>query len=116
MIVLRYIMGVLMIAAGTYHFINPKIYNPFMPDWMPKKLSNYAAGIAEIVIGGMLFFPATIRWGGLLFCILMVIFLPLHVIDLLRDRPLVGSKLIAVIRLILQFAMIYYGWWLWQVK
>ena len=103
-----------MIAAGIYHFINPKFYNPFMPDWMPKRLCNYAAGVVEIVIGVMFFFPDTIRWGGAAFGLLMVVFLPLHILDLMRDRPLVGSKLIAVIRLILQFAMIYYGWWLWN--
>ena len=83
-------------------------------DWMPKRLCNYAAGVVEIVIGVMFFFPDTIRWGGAAFGLLMVVFLPLHILDLMRDRPLVGSKLIAVIRLILQFAMIYYGWWLWN--
>lgn len=115
MIVLQYVMGVLMIAAGIYHFINPKFYDPFMPDWMPKRLSNFAAGAVEIAIGAMLFLPSTVKWGGLAFCLLMIIFLPLHVMDLLRNKPLVGSKLIAVIRLILQFAMIYYGWWLWNL-
>ena len=114
MIVLRYIVAALMIAAGVNHFVKPRFYDPFMPDWMPKRLANNAAGIAEVVIGLLLCFPSTVQLGGLNFFLLMIVFLPLHVIDLLRKKPLVGSKLIAVIRLALQFLMIYYGWYLWQ--
>ena len=105
------LFGLLLIAAGVYHFVNPKFYDPFMPEWFPKPLANAAGGIAEIVIGAGLLFPATRTISLYAAAALMLIFLPLHVIDLLRDRPLMGSKVAATVRLIVQFLLIYGLWW-----
>ena len=46
-----YAFAVVLIAAGVYHFINPRFYDPIMPDWFPKPLANAAGGVAEVVIG-----------------------------------------------------------------
>lgn len=103
--------AVLMIFAGAYHFYNPAFYDPIMPEWFPKDLANAAGGVAELLIGAALFYGPTRKyaiWAGFA---LMVIFLPLHVLDLAKARPMVGSKTAAVIRLIIQFALI---WWLWR--
>lgn len=106
------IFGIILLAAGVYHFVNPAFYDPFMPDWFPKPLANAAGGLAELLIGILLLIPAYRTVGLWLALGLMVIFLPLHVIDLMRVRPVIGSKMIAVIRLILQFVLIGWLWWL----
>ena len=103
--------GLLLLTAGVYHFVNPKFYYPFMPGWFPKALANALGGGAEVVIGGLLLFPATRRVGLYAAAALMLIFLPLHVLDLLRERPLMGSKAAAVLRLAVQFGLIYWLWW-----
>jgi len=64
--------GVLLIAAGVYHFVNPAFYNPMMPKWFPRALANAAGGVAEIIIGIGLLVPdwrtyekevtATVKW------------------------------------------------------
>ncbi|OAV45225.1 MauE/DoxX family redox-associated membrane protein [Lewinella sp. 4G2] len=102
-----YAFGVILVLAGAYHFINPAFYDAFMPNWFPKLTANYAAGLAEIGIGLGLFFPGTLRWSAWLALALMLIFLPLHVLDLLKERPVIGSHTIATVRLVVQFVLIY---------
>jgi len=103
--------AVVLLLAGLYHFYNPAFYDPFMPEWFPKQLANAAGGLAEILIGAAMFFEPTRKYAIWAAFALMVIFLPLHVMDLARERPLVGSKAAAVIRLLIQFGLI---WWLWR--
>lgn len=107
-----YLFAILLIAAGVYHFVNPAFYDPIMPAWFPKALANAAGGLAEIVIGIMILIPGTKNLGIWAACALMVAFLPLHILDLLKEKPMVGSHLAAVVRLIIQFALI--GWLYWR--
>lgn len=103
--------GVLLILAGAYHFINPAFYNPMMPKWFPRELANAAGGIAEIVIGIGLLVPDWRTYALWAACGLMVIFLPLHVLDLMKPKPAIGPHWVAVVRLLIQFLLI---WWLWR--
>lgn len=105
------LFGVLLLAAGVYHFVNPAFYNPFMPDWFPKQLANAAGGVAEILIGIGLLVPDWRTYAAWAALALMVIFLPLHVIDLFKERPVIGSKTVAVVRLLIQVLLI---WWLYR--
>lgn len=109
-----YVFAVLLLVAGAYHFINPAFYNPMMPDWFPKSLANAAGGIAELIAGVLLLVPAWRIWGLWLALVLMVFFLPLHVTDLLRERPVIGTKTVAAVRLVIQFVLV--GWLAWEVR
>lgn len=107
-----YLFAILLIAAGVYHFVNPAFYDPIMPDWFPKVFANAAGGIAEIVIGIMILVPKTKGLGIWAALALMVVFLPLHIWDLTKAKPVVGSHMAAVIRLVVQLALI--GWLYWR--
>ena len=109
-----YAFAVTLIIAGVYHFINPSFYYPIIPKWMPRVAANVAGGAAEIAVGVAMLVPATRTLGLWSAAALMTLFLPVHVVDLLRDRPVIGSKLIAVIRLLLQFVLI--AWLVWEAK
>ncbi|WP_116105552.1 hypothetical protein [Lewinella sp. IMCC34191] len=114
MTLFAYAFAIVLIVAGIYHFVNPSFYYPIIPKWMPRVAANVAGGAAEILLGVAMLVPATRSlglWGA---AALMVLFLPVHVVDLLRDRPVIGSKLIAVIRLLLQFVLI--GWLIWEAR
>lgn len=104
--IFTYIFGALLIAAGIYHFVNPAFYFPLMPDWFPKELANSAGGLAEIIIGGAMLYPPTRTYGLWAAAGLMLIFLPLHFIDLQKENPVVGSKTAATVRLVIQFILI----------
>ena len=109
-----YVFAIFLLIAGVNHFYNPSFYEPFMPDWMPKDLANWSSGLVEIIIGGLMLLPSTHLlglWGAL---VLMILFLPIHVLDLLKDQPAIGSKGAAVFRLLLQFILI--AWLVWEVR
>ncbi|MEL6802906.1 MAG: hypothetical protein AAFO91_03885, partial [Bacteroidota bacterium] len=82
------------------------------PEFFPKLLANYAAGAVEILLGIGLIIPKTRKqaaWGVL---ILMLIFFPLHIWDLFKEQPALGSKTAAIIRIPMQFIFIAWAYWL----
>lgn len=108
------ILAVLLIFTGGLHFARPKVYRPILPRFLPEKPANWLAGLAEIAIGAGLLLADTRSAAGLAFMLLMLTFLPLHVWDLFRPRPAMGSRAGAVVRLLLQFGLIWWGWLIWQ--
>jgi uncharacterized membrane protein len=108
---LRSILGTSMILAGVFHFISPAMYGPMIPDGLPKELINYGTGALEILLGIGVFVERFRWWATLGILLLMVVFLPVHVIDYFRDQPAIGSKTIAAIRIPLQFVLIGWAWW-----
>ena len=68
-----YLQAFIYIAAGLNHFINPKGYLAIMPPYIPAhNLMVMLSGIAEIILGIGLLFPATrslSAWGIMLLLI-----------------------------------------------
>ena len=108
-------MILLYLAAGINHFINPSSYLKIIPSYLPSPLTlNYIAGIAEIVAGLVLFFPAQRRVAAWGIIILLVLFIPAH-IYMIQEAPLqmgsvVITPLIAWIRLPLQLVLIAWAY------
>ncbi len=111
-LILTLLFGVLMIFGGIYHFIVPEMYFPFIPDFLPEAVVNYAAGIVEILLGVATFIPRlrTLASRGIL--ILMVAFLPLHILDVFSDTPAIGSHHAALVRLPIQVVLILWAWFI----
>ncbi|SEB19491.1 DoxX family protein [Pedobacter hartonius] len=109
---LSFLFALLLIAAGINHFIHPTVYASFIPDWLPLIATNYITGIVEIGLGAGLIFPASRKVAAIATNLLMVFFLPFHVYDVFRTHPAIGSTLFALIRLPLQFLLIYWAWFL----
>lgn len=107
-----YVFGLFLLVAGINHFLNPEFYAAFIPYWMSQDFANVSSGIAEIVLGLGLFVPATRRWAAWGALALMTVFLPLHVWDVLRDDPAIGSRTAAWVRLPVQFLFMAWMWWL----
>jgi uncharacterized membrane protein len=110
--ILTLVFGVIMIVAGAIHFVSPAVYLSFFPDHWPQKLLIYGSGIVEIIVGLCTLIPRYSRFGTLGIFVLMLAFLPLHVIDVFKENPVVGSKLIAYIRLPFQFVLIAWAWFI----
>ena len=109
---LTLLFGALMMTAGIAHFIKPETSLPFIPDFMPKMGINYAVGIIEIVISLGMYLPkyqTQAAWG---IFFLMVAFLPLHIADVFKESPAIGSHQAALIRLPIQFVLIGWAWFI----
>ena len=100
-----------MFLAGVAHFIFPAMYDAMIPDGLPKNLVNYGSGALEIALGLGVFIPRYRWWATLGIVLLMIVFLPVHVIDYFRDVPAIGSKMAAAVRIPVQFVLIGWAWW-----
>jgi uncharacterized membrane protein len=108
--ILSFVLASFIILGGITHFIQPSLFLPFIPEFLPRNLINYLAGGAEILIGFSFFFRPTRLYASWAILFLMIAFLPLHIIDVFLDNPAIGSKTLAYIRLPLQFVLIFWAW------
>lgn len=107
LLILRIIFGVFFCYAGFMHFKKPNFFNGFIPDFLPKIIVNYTFGVIEFILGIGLFFKLTLENSSLGIFLLLILFLPIHIWDLSKEKPAIGTKKVAVIRILLQFLLIY---------
>jgi uncharacterized membrane protein len=107
-----YLQAILYIAAGANHFINPKPYLALMPPYLPAHAQLVViSGIAEIVLGIGLLFPATrslSAWGLIL---LLIAVFPANVFMAMSNRFRKIPAWLRWARLPLQGLLI---WWAYQ--
>lgn len=106
-IALTFIFGAFMIFGGINHFLKPEIYYPFIPDFLPQSFITLASGVLEIILGIGVFIPQTRSKATMGIFILMILFLPLHIWDLFKEHPAIGSHQAAMIRVPVQFLFIF---------
>ena len=108
--IIGFLMGALLIFGSTGHFFNPETSTGLIPAFLPVDLVHWAAGIVELLLGIGVFIPGYRKKALLGITLLMIVFLPIHVIDLLKDNPAIGTKTVAMVRLAVQFVFIYLPW------
>ncbi len=113
-LIIRIAFGLFFTFMGIMHFVKPKVFNGFIPKPLPRLLINYVAGVIEIAIGVGLFFTSTMKIAASGFFILMILFLPLHIWDLFRERPAIGSKKMAIIRVPIQFVFLFIAYLIYR--
>ena len=106
-LILKIIYGAFFCFAGIMHFIRPNFFKHFIPDFFPKKLVNYVVGLVEFGLGFGLFFHQTTKEAATGVFILLIFLLPIHIWDLTKKRPAIGSKKLAFIRIPFQFVLMY---------
>jgi len=111
-LILTFVFGAIMIFAGLKHFQSPEIYFSFIPDFLPVQLVNYLVGILEFACGLGVFIPSFRGWTTLGILVLMLLFLPLHIVDIFKQKPSIGSHQVALIRLPIQFVLILWAWFI----
>lgn len=109
-VVVAWIFTIILVVAGINHVIHPAMYSPFIPGFLPLNATNYFTAVVEITLGVGLAIPATQRIAAISTTLLMIFFLPFHMVDAFREHPAIGTHLVAWIRLALQFVMIYGAW------
>ncbi len=118
--ILSVFFGVIFLVAATNHVVNPTIYNPMIPHFIPTLFAHIFAVLAEVLVAVLLLLPKTRKHGAAVFTVLMIIFLPLHIWDVFRvenhGNPLIKNMTVAVIRLVIQFFVIGLGIWMFKIK
>ncbi|MGB5434293.1 MAG: hypothetical protein WBM98_00270 [Maribacter sp.] len=106
-----YFMAAMYIIAGIMHFIRPKIYLRIMPRYLPKpELLVKLSGLAEILLGIGLCFTVTKAFSIYGIILMLALFLLVHFYMLSGDKAAAGiPKWILILRLPLQFVLIYWA-------
>jgi uncharacterized membrane protein len=111
--VMKWLLGLLFVAAGVNHFVHPDFYVKIMPPYLPWHHELVAlSGIAEVVLGVLVLIPKTTApaaWG--LIALLCAVF-PAN-LHMALNSELFPDLAPAVLwaRLPLQGVLIAWAWW-----
>jgi uncharacterized membrane protein len=109
--ILKIVIALFMIYAGIQHFLKPAFFMPFVPEFLPLKTTIiYASGVAEILVGVLLLIKKYAKIGAIGILVLLFLFLPIHIWDVFAEVPAIGSRKAALIRLPIQFLLIFIVW------
>lgn len=117
-IIFKWILSIVFVLAGIYHFTNPSIYLRIMPPLLPAPLFLiYLSGFFQIVFGALLSVPKFTRraaWG--IIALLLAVF-PANIYMAMNTElfPEVNPILIWL-RLPLQFVLIGWAFWFTSEK
>ena len=107
-----YLMGGFYVLAGINHFVNPKFYLKIMPPYLPyHHFLVGASGLAEIILGVLLFIPATRSWAAWGIILLLIAVFPANLYMAYGSQFQEISPWIRWGRLPIQFLLI---WWAYQ--
>ena len=106
-------LGVFMTVAGVMHFVNPSFFDAIVPPWLgpSERFWTYASGVAELIVGPLLFIRRTRRIGALAAIVVLIAVYPanLYMVWDWRDRSF-GERFVSWARLPFQFVFIWLAW------
>lgn len=99
------------IFAGISHFRMPKFFLSITPKWVPEpEKVNLLVGAVEIMLGTALLFTASRSYAAWAIIILLIAVFPANVYHLQKSIEKKKGVLLTIIRLPLQFALIYWAY------
>lgn len=106
-----YLMAAAYIIAGIMHFVKPKMYMRILPGYLPgHKFLVSLTGFLEIILGIALCFTQSKSIAVYSIIVMLVFFLPVHFHMLFGKNASMGvPKWILVLRIPLQFALMYWA-------
>ena len=108
----QYLMGVLYVLAGMNHFRKPKMYERIIPPYIPAHSTLVMLSVvAEMILGFMIMNKNTqeeAAWGII---IMLIAFIPVHIYMLQnKEAAMKLPKWVLILRLPLQFGLIYWAY------
>jgi uncharacterized membrane protein len=107
-----YVMALFYVTAGILHFLKPGFYFKIMPTYLPGHLQLiYLSGAFEIIFGFLLLPEITRPVAAWLIILLLIAVFPANIQMALNFYAAKSSYLwLTILRLPLQFVLI---WWAW---
>jgi uncharacterized membrane protein len=115
-LVLLWVMAAFYVLAGVNHFVQPGVYLPMMPPYLPWHLALvYLSGIAEVGLGIAVLMPdwrKSAAWGLIL---MLIAIFPANLHIAMNNVPLFGNTegfgVWNWVRLPVQAVLIAWAWW-----
>ena len=81
--VVAWLLAALLLVVGVAHLVTPGKVEPLVPEWWPaKRLTVYASGVSEVVIGIGLLVPAPRPWAAGVAVLMFLVYTLVHLDDL----------------------------------
>ena len=107
-----YLLGALLVGAGTLHFVTPAPFDAIVPPVLgDPRVWTYASGVAELATGVAVAVPRTRAVGATAAAALRVLVFPANVY--MAFEPGDVPRWVAVARLPLQLPLVL---WAWRVR
>lgn len=104
-------MASLYVLAGLNHFWNPEFYLKMMPSYLPwHENLNYLSGLAEVLLGILLFFPLTRTWAAWGVIALLIAVLPANIYMYQTRETLFSHIPVWILILRLPFQAVLIAW------
>ena len=110
---LRGLLSLFFIAAGTSHFIHPDGFVAIVPDYLPAPLALvYISRFFEVLGGIGLMVPRVSRWAAWCLVALLIAVFPANIHMAIHNLPVFGKQypIFSWVRLPLQFVLIAWAW------
>lgn len=107
-----YLMSFLYIAAGTSHFIVPRLFERIVPPFISwPKAAVVWSGLAEVILGVALCFPILRSWAAIGIILLLVAVFPANIYQVIHSKARLGLPLwVIILRLPIQLVLIYWAY------
>jgi uncharacterized membrane protein len=105
-----YLLALLFLAGAWAHIMKPEISDGFIPDLFNKTVVHTGAAIAELMAGVGMLIKKWRKHAAFMIILMLLVFLPLHVMDIFKEVPVIGSKTAAYIRVPVQLLFIGMAW------
>ncbi len=116
--IFKWILSIIFVMAGIYHFINPSIYLRIMPPYLPAHLFLiYLSGFFQIVLGVLLVVPNFTRRAAWVLIALLIAVFPANIYMAMNTQlfPEINPLLIWL-RLPLQLLFLAWAFWFTRQK
>lgn len=111
----RYLIAFSFTAAGLLHFLKTRMYMQIMPDYIPwHKAMVWISGLAEVAGGLGILLPATRLPAVYGLVLLLLAVFPANIDMALKSYRKAGLSpytWLLLLRLPLQFVLMYWVWW-----
>ena len=108
----KYLLAILMVVAGTLHFLNPQFYMTIMPPYVPFHLELvYLSGFIEIALGILLLVPRFSRLAAWGIVALLIAVFPANIYLYQHQELHPAPPMLHFLRLPLQVVFLVWAYW-----
>ena len=108
----KYLLALLLVVAGTLHFLRSDFFLKIMPPYMPWPVELvYLSGASELLLGLLLLVPRYSRWAAWGIIALLIAVFPANLYLYQHQEIMPGPPLLHLLRLPLQAAFILWAFW-----
>ncbi len=108
----KYVLAILLIVAGSMHFVRPDLYVKIVPSYLPFHFGLVLlSGVCEVVLGILLLLPRFSRFAGWGMVALFIAVFPANLYLYQHQEIFPASPALHLLRLPLQGVLILWAYW-----